>query len=144
MYTCYSVAHAPFITPGPGPSRNGKEMAQAPPTPTPTAAEDAKYLIPFYDTKLARAFGDAEKYARVYPHSYEAGEDRRGAYDVALFTPGHLHHDNNLSPSYAQAASGSGSSGKDKKKVGKQPSSQQVASPVAPPIRNGPPSLPAA
>ena len=68
----------------------------------------------------------------------------RDAYDVASFTPDHLHPDNNTSPSYPQAASGSGSGGKDKKKVGRQPSSQQVASPVAPPVKQGPPSLPGA
>ena len=54
------TAHTPFVTPGPGPSRKGKERARAPPTPTPTAAEDPKYLIPFYDTKLGKAFGDPE------------------------------------------------------------------------------------
>ena len=63
---------------------------------------------------------------------------------MASFTPGHLHPDNNPSPSYAQAASGSGLSGKDMEKVGKKPSPQQVASAVAPPIRKGPPSLPGA
>jgi len=63
---------------------------------------------------------------------------------MASFTPGHLHPDNNPSPSYPPAASGSGSGGKDKKKVGKQPSPQQVASAVAPPLKKGPPSLPGA
>jgi len=136
--------HTPFAAQGPGPSRKGKERARAPPTPTPTAAEDPKYLIPFQDTKLGKAFGDHKKYARLFPHSYEAGEYRRGAYDVSSFTPGHLHPDNNPCPSYAQAASHSGSGGKDKKKVGKQPSPQQVASAVAPPVKKGPPSLPGA
>jgi len=138
------TAHTLFITPGPGPSRKGKESARAPLTPTPTVAEDSKYLTLFYDTKLGKAFGNPEKYARVVPHSYEAGEYRRGAYDMASFTPGHLHPDNNPSPSYPQAASGSGSGGKDKKKVGTQPSRQQVASAVAPPLKKGPPSLPGA
>ena len=49
--------HPPFVAPGPGPSKKGKEKARAPPTPTPTAAEDPKYLIPFYDTKLGKACG---------------------------------------------------------------------------------------
>jgi len=138
------ATHPPFITLGPGPSQKGKEKAQEPPTPTPTAAEDPKYLIPFYDTKLGKAFGHPEKYARFYPNSYEAWEYWRGAYEVASFTPGHLHPDNKPSPSYAQAASGSGSGGKDKKKAGKQPSPQQVASMVAPPVKKGPPSLPGA
>jgi len=43
--------------------------------------------------RLGKAFGDPEKYAKLYPHSYEAGELRRGAYDLASFTPGHLHPD---------------------------------------------------
>jgi len=115
-------AHPPFFIPGPGPSRKVQEKARAPPIPTPTTAEDPKYLIPFYDTKLGKAYGDPEKYARLYPHSYEAGEYRRGAYDLASLTPGHLHPHNHPSPSYAQAASGSGSGGQDKKKAGKQPS----------------------
>ena len=63
---------------------------------------------------------------------------------MASFTAGHLPPNNNPSPSYAQGASGSGSSGKDKKQVGKQLSSQQVARAVAPPIKKGPPSLPRA
>jgi len=87
---------------------------------------------------------DPEKYARLFPHSFEAGEYRRGAYDVSSVTPGHLHPDNNPSPSYAQAATGSGSGGKDKKTVGKQPSPQQVASAVAAPVKKRPPFLPGA
>ena len=87
---------------------------------------------------------DPEKYARLFPHSFEAGEYRRGAYDVSSVTPGHLHPDNNPSPSYAQAATGSGSGGKDKKTVGKQPFPQQVASAVAPPVKKRPPFLPGA
>jgi len=63
---------------------------------------------------------------------------------VASFTPGHLHPDNNPSPSYVQAASGSSLGARDKRKVGKQPSPQQVASAVAPPGKKGPPSLPGA
>ena len=63
---------------------------------------------------------------------------------MSSFTPGDLHPDNNPSASYPQAASGSGSSGKNKKKVGKQPSPQQVVSVVAPPVKKGPPSLPGA
>jgi len=138
------TTHTPFVTQRPSPSGKGKERARAPPTPTPTAAEAPKYLLPFYDTKLGKAFGDHEKYARLFPHSHEAGEYRRGAYDVSSFTPGHPHPDNNPSPSYAQAPSGSGSGGKDKRKAGKQPSPQQVASAVAPPVKKGPPSLPGA
>ena len=132
------TAHPLFVTPGPSASTKGKERARAPPTPTPTVAEDPKYLIPFYNTKLGNAFGDPEKYASMLPHSYEAGEFRRGAYDVSSFTPGHLHPDNNPSPPYTQATSGSGSGGTDKKKVGKQPAPQEVASAVAPPVKKGP------
>jgi len=95
------MTHTPFVTQEPSASRKGKERARAPTTPTPTAAEDPKHLIPFYDTTLGKAFGDPEKYVRLFPHSYEAGEYRRGAYDVSSFTPGHLHPDNNPSPSYA-------------------------------------------
>jgi len=72
-------AHTPFVATGPGPSRKAKERAQAPPTLTPTAAEDPKYLIPFYDTRLGKPFGDREKYTRLFHHIYEAGEYRRGA-----------------------------------------------------------------
>jgi len=63
-----------FIEQGPGPSRKGNERARAPLTPTTSANEDPKYLIPFYDTKLGNAFGDPAKHARLYTHSYEAGE----------------------------------------------------------------------
>ena len=138
------MSHTPFVTQGPSPSRKGKARARAPPTLTPTAAEDPKYLTPFYDTKLGKAFRDPEQYARVFPFSYKAGEYRRGTYDVSSFTPGHLYPDNNPSPSYAQAASGSGSGSKDKKKVGKQPSPHQVASAVTPPLKKRPPSIPGA
>jgi len=69
----------PHPTAAPPPSRKGKERARAPPTSPSAAAEDPKYLIPFYDTRLGKAFGDPEKYAKLYPHSYEAGEFRRGA-----------------------------------------------------------------
>jgi len=79
-------AQTPFVTPHPGPSRKGKQRARAPLTPTPTAAEDPKCLRPFYDTKPGKAFGDPEKNARRFPHSYEAGEYRRGTYDVHSFT----------------------------------------------------------
>jgi len=132
----------PPPTAGPLPSRKGKEKARAPPTPPSAVADDPKYLIPFYDTRLGKAFGDPEKYARLYPHSYKAGEYRRGAYNVASFTPGHLHPDVHPSPSYAQAASGSGSGGKGKSKAGKPPSPQLVASATAPPVKKWPPSLP--
>jgi len=63
---------------------------------------------------------------------------------VASFTPGHLHPDVHPSPSFAQAASGSGSGGKGKSKAGKPPFPQHVASAPAPPVKKGPPSLPAA
>ena len=56
---------------------------------------------------------------------------------MASFTPGHLHLDNNPSPCYAQAPSGSGSGAKNKKKVGKQPSPQQVVSAVTHPVKKG-------
>jgi len=137
-------APQPHPTAATPPSKKGKETARAPPTPPSAAADDPKYLIPFYDTRLGKAFGDPEKYARLYPHSYEAGEFRRGAYDVSSFTPGHFHPDVRPSPSYAQAASGSGSGGKGKGKAGKPPSPQLVASTVAPPVTKGPPSLPGA
>ena len=90
------------------------------------------------------AFGDPEKYAKLYPNSYEAGEFRKGRYDLDSFTPGHLHPDNVVPPSYAQAASGSGSGGKGKSKAGKSPSPQQVASATVPHVKKGPPSLPGA
>jgi len=127
----------PHPTAVPPPSKKGKEKARARLTPSSAAADDPKYLIPFYDTRLGKAFGDLEKYARLYPHSYEAGEFRRGAYNVASFTPGHLHPDVHPSPSYAQAASGSGSGGKGKGKAGKPPSPQLVASAAAPPVKTG-------
>jgi len=107
-------------------------------------ADDPKYLIAFYNTRLGKAFGDPKKYARLYPHSYEAGEFRRGAYDVAFFTPGYLRPDVHPSTSYAQATSGSGLGGKGKSKAGKPPSPQLVASAAAPPVKKGPPSLPGA
>ena len=134
----------PPPTAGPPPSKKGKERARAPPTPPSAAADDPKYLIPFYDTRLGKAFGDPEKYAKLYPNSYEAGEFRKGRYDLDSFTPGHLHPDVHPSPSYAQAASGSGSGGKGKNKAGKPPSPQLVASTTAPPVKKGPPSLPGA
>jgi len=87
-------------------------------------------------------FGGLKKYAKLYPHSSEAGTFWRGAYDVASFTPGHLHPDVYPSPSYAQAASGSGSGSKGKVKAGKPPSPQLVASAAAPPVKKRPPSLP--
>jgi len=129
---------------GPPPSRKGKERARAQTTPPSAAADDPKYLIPFYDTRLGKAFGEPEKYAKLYPHSYEAGEYLRGAYDVASFTPGHRHPDIHPSPSYVQAASGSGSGGKGKSKAGKPSSLQLVASRMAPAVKKGPPSLPGA
>jgi len=92
------AAHSPFIGPGPGPSGKEKQRARAPPTPTPTAAEDSKYLIPFYYTKLGKAFGHPKMYAKLVPCLYEASEYRRGAYDVASFTHGNLHPDNNPPP----------------------------------------------
>ena len=63
---------------------------------------------------------------------------------MASFTPSHLHPDNNPSPSYANAASGSGSSGTDKARVGKQPTPQQVVSAAASPSKRRLPSLPGA
>jgi len=134
--------HPPPSTTGPPPSRKGKETAQAPLTPPSAAADDPKYLILFYDTRLGKAFGDPEKYARLSPNSYEAGEFRKGRYDLHSFTPGHLHPDVHPSPSYAQAASGSGSGGKGKSKAGKPPSPQLVASTTTPPVKKGPPSRP--
>jgi len=137
------IPHPPPTT-GPPPSRKSKAKACAPPTPPSASADDSKYLIPFYDTRLGKAFGDPEKYSRLYPNSYEAGEFRKGRYDLDSFTPGHLHTDAHPSPSYAQAASGSGSGGKGKSKAGKPPSPQQVASATVPPVKKGPPSLPGA
>jgi len=137
-------APQPHPTALPPPSKKGKEKARAPPTASSAAADDPKYLIPFYNTRLGKAFGDLEKYARLYPHSYEAGEFRKGRYDLDSFTPGHLHPDVHRSTSYAQAASGSGLGGKGKCKAGKPPSPQPVASAAAPPVKKGPPSLPGA
>jgi len=134
----------PPPTAGPPPSRKGKERARAPPTPPSAAADDPKYLIPFYDTRLGKGFGDPKKYAKLYPNSYEAREFQNGRYDLDSFTPGHLHPDNVVPPSYAQAASGSGSGGKGKSKAGKSPSPQQVASATVPHVKKGPPSLPGA
>jgi len=134
----------PHPTAVPPPSKKGKETARAAPTPSSATADDPKYLIPFYDTRLGKAFGDPVKYAKLYPHSYEAGEFRKGRYDLDSFSPGHLHPDVHPSPSYAQAASGSGSGGKGKNKAGKPPSPQLVASAAAPPVKKGPPSLPGA
>jgi len=111
----------PHPTAGPPPSKKGNERARAPPTLPSAAADDPKYLIPFYDTRLGKAFGDPERYARLYPNSYEAGEFQTGRYDLDSFTPGHLHPDAQPSPSYAQAASGSGSGGKGKSKAGNPP-----------------------
>ena len=88
----------PPPTAGPPPSRKGKERGRAPLTPPSAAADDPKYLIPFYDTRLGKAFGDPEKYARLYPNSYEAGEFRKERYDLDSFTPGHLHPDVHPSP----------------------------------------------
>jgi len=59
----------PPSTAGHPPSRKGKERAHAPPTTMSAAAEDPKYLIPFYYTRLGKAFGDSEKYAKLYPNS---------------------------------------------------------------------------
>ena len=137
-------APQPHPTAGPLPSRKGKERARAPPTRPSAAADDPKYLIPFYDTRLGQAFGDPEKYAKLYPNSYEAGEFRKGTYDLDSFTPCHLHPDAHPSPSYTQAASSSGSGGKGKSKAGKPPPPQLVASTAAPPVKKGPPSLPGA
>jgi len=112
----------PQPTAGPPASRKGKEKARAPPTPPSAMADDPKYLIPFYDTRLGKAFGNPERSAKLYPNSYEAGEFRKGRYDLDSFTPGHLHPNVHPSPSYAQAASGSGSGGKGKSKAVKPPS----------------------
>jgi len=137
-------APQPYPTAGAPPSKKGKERARAPPTPPSAAADDPKYLIPFYDTRLGKAFGDPEKYAKLYPNSYEGGEFWKGRYDLDSFTPCHLHPDVHPSPSWAQAASGSGSGSKGKGKAGKPHSHQLVASAVAPPVKKGPPSLPGA
>jgi len=51
----------PHPTAIPPPSKKAKEMAHAPPTPFSAVADDPKYLIPFYDTRLGKAFGDPEK-----------------------------------------------------------------------------------
>jgi len=134
----------PHPSAAPPQSKKGKERARAPPTPPSAAADDPKYLIPFCDTRLRKAFGNPEKYAKLYPNSYEAGEFRKGKYDLHSFTPGHLHPDVHPSPSYAQAASGSGSGGKGKRKAGKPPSPQPVACTAVPPVKKGPPSLPGA
>jgi len=51
----------------PAPSKKENERARAPPSPPPNANEDPKYLIPFNDTKLGRAFDDLERYAQLFP-----------------------------------------------------------------------------
>jgi len=134
---------SPSFQHAPPPTRKGKGKARAPPCPPPNSNEDPKYLIPYYETKLSRAFGDPERYTQLFPHFYEAGEFWRGAYDLASFTPGYLHPDYTSSPRYAQAASGSGSGGRTKK-ASKPPSTQQVASAAASPLKKGPPSRPRA
>jgi len=107
----------------------------------PATTEDPKYLIPFDHTKIGKACGNSAKYAERFPQSYEAGEYRSAGYDFASFTPGHLHHANTTSPSYAQPGSGSSTGGMGKSKGRKQPSPQEVASAVAPPLkRDLPPS----
>jgi len=58
----------PPSTAGTPPSRKGKQRARAPPTPTSAAADDPEYLIPFYETRLDKAFGDPESYAKLYPN----------------------------------------------------------------------------
>jgi len=68
----------PPSTAGHPPSRKGKERAHAPPATISAAADDPKYLMQFYDTRLGKPFGDPEKYAKLYPKSYEAGEFRKG------------------------------------------------------------------
>jgi len=137
-------APQPHPTAGPAPSKKGKERARAPPTPPSGAADDPKYLIPFYNTRLGKAFGDPENYAKLFPNSYKAGALRKGRYDHDSFTPGHLHPDNVVPPSYSQVASGSGPGRKGKCKAGKPPSPQLVASTAAHPVKKGPPSLPGA
>jgi len=62
-------APQPFPSASPPPSKKGKERARASLTPPSAAADDPKYLIPFYDTRLGKAFGDPERYARLYPNS---------------------------------------------------------------------------
>ena len=91
-----------------------------------------RVTLPCKSLRRVRApntFGDRERYTQLFPPSYAAAEIRRGAYDLASFTPSHLHTDYTSSPWYAQAASGSGSGGKTKK-ASKPPSPQQVASAV--------------
>jgi len=41
-------------------------------------AEDPKYLIPFYDNKLGKAFGDGEKYGSVTCVDFPVTVHRRG------------------------------------------------------------------
>jgi len=130
------------MAPSPVPSWKGQERARAPASPTTPNAEDAKYLIPFYVTRVGKAFGDAERYAKLFTHFYEAGEFHWGACDVVAFTLVNLHPDHTPSHSYVQAASCSDSGSKAQKP--EKPSPQQVASRVAPPVKMGPPSLPGA
>ena len=125
----------------PPPTKQGKEKAPAPPSPPPNPDENPKYLIRYYDTKLGRAFFHPERYAQIFPHCCEAGEFRKGAYDLASFTACHLHCNYTSSPLYAHAASCPGPRGKTTK-AAKCPSAQQVARAAAPLIKKGPPSLP--
>jgi len=72
------LPQAPTPTPQPQASarppltRKGKEKVRGPPSPPHTLHEDAKYLIPYDDTKLGRAFGYLVRYAQLVPHLYEA------------------------------------------------------------------------
>ena len=135
---CPTPHHAP-----PPPTRKRKERAQAPRPPPFNINEDLKNLLHYYDTNVARGFGNPERYAQFFPHSYDAAEFWSRAYDLPSFTPGPLHPDYTPSCSYAEAASGSGSGSKTKQ-ASKPPSREQVASAAAPLVKKGLPTLPGA
>jgi len=78
------LPHVPAPTPQPQPparppplgkGKNGPNHLTPPP---PNQDEDPKYLIPYYDMKLGKAFSDPKRYAQLFPHSYEAGEFEEG------------------------------------------------------------------
>ena len=82
-------------------------------------------------------FGNAELYAKAFPHPWQAEQFRAGKYDLSKFTPATQHP--NYKPkhllSYAQAA---GAGRPPKGKTGKKANATEVANPV------GEPSNPAA
>ena len=110
-------------------------------------------MVVFVQTTLASSCPDEDNPCPTAVDGSVTGQLRRlllggrgvpkGAQNLVSLTLGNLYPDYASSPVYAQAASGSGSGGKTKKDE-KQPSPLEVASLAAPPVKKGPPSLPAA